>query len=243
MMKHYNICGLTVECDFRHGIMLSRSEKYLCDKADVDISIPFNPAAMEHYERIALHLSPDERELMYTAHDFYIALLNFNGFMLHSSAVEVDGQAYLFSAPSGTGKSTHTSLWLELFGDKAQIINDDKPAIRITDNGIYAYGTPWSGKSDLNVNEGYPLGGICVLERSEHNFINPLDEGTAVFSILNQTIRPQAPEAMGQLLTLLDTVIKQVPVWKMGCNISVDAAKMAYEAMSRATPSGSSRLF
>lgn len=237
MMKYYNICGLTVECDFRYGTMTARSEKYLCDKGNADISIPFNPAAMEYYEKIAPNLTIDERELMYTARDFYMELLKFDGFMLHSSAVEVDGRAYLFSAPSGTGKSTHTSLWLELFGDKAQIINDDKPAIRITENGIYAYGTPWSGKSDLNVNEGYPLGGICVLERAEKNFINPLDEGTAVFSILNQTIRPQAPEAMGQLLTLLDKVIKQIPVWKMGCNISVDAAKMAYEAMS-----GNSRI-
>ena len=152
--------------------------------------------------------------------------------MLHSSAVEIDGKAYLFSAPSGTGKSTHTSQWLKLFGDKACIINDDKPAIRFVDGVPYAYGTPWSGKSDLNVNKGVPVQGICVLERSANNFIEPLDEGTAVYSILNQTIRPRKREYMDNLLALLDRVIAAVPVWRMGCNISVEAAKMAYDAMS-----------
>lgn len=233
-MKSYRICGLNAECDFRHEIMTARAEKYLSRGGNADIVIGYNSAEIAAFDSYAPHLTTAERELMYTGRYFYTALLNFDGFMLHSSAVEVDGKAYLFSAPSGTGKSTHTGLWLEYFGDKAQIVNDDKPAIRIEKGGIYAYGTPWSGKSDLNVNGGFPIQGICVLERSETNFIEPLDEGTAVFSILNQTLRPAEPEAMGKLLSLLDTVIKRVPVWRMGCSISTEAAKMAYEAMSGA---------
>lgn len=232
MIKGYKICGLSLECDFRYETMIKRSEKYLSPVEAADITIPYNPAAMEAYGKLAPLLNKDDLELMYTAQRFYIDLLKFDGFMLHSSAVEVDGRAYLFSAPSGTGKSTHTEQWLKLFGDKAQIINDDKPAIRIENEKIYAYGTPWSGKSDLNVNGGFPMGGICVLERSETNFIEPLDESTAVFSILNQTLRPSDPQNMSMLLDLLDKVIKAVPVWRMGCNISVEAAKMAYEAMS-----------
>lgn len=232
MIKGYKICGLSLKCDFRYETMIKRSEKYLFPIEAADITIPYNPAAMEAYGKLAPLLNKDDLELMYTAQRFYIDLLKFDGFMLHSSAVEVDGRAYLFSAPSGTGKSTHTEQWLKLFGDKAQIINDDKPAIRIENGKIYAYGTPWSGKSDLNVNGGFPIGGICVLERSETNFIEPLDEGTAVFSILNQTLRPSDPQNMSMLLDLLDKVIKAVPVWRMGCNISVEAAKMAYEAMS-----------
>ncbi len=232
MIKGYKICGLSLECDFRYETMIKRSEKYLSPVEAADITIPYNPAAMEAYGKLAPLLNKDDLELMFTAQRFYIDLLKFDGFMLHSSAVEVDGRAYLFSAPSGTGKSTHTEQWLKLFGDKAQIINDDKPAIRIENEKIYAYGTPWSGKSDLNVNGGFPMGGICVLERSETNFIEPLDESTAVFSILNQTLRPSDPQNMSMLLDLLDKVIKAVPVWRMGCNISVEAAKMAYEAMS-----------
>ncbi len=231
-MKKYIICGLNTECDFRHNIMVSRSEKYLAPFDKADISIPYPAEEMAGYDLTAPHLTTEERELMCTGREFYTALLNFNGFMLHSSAVAVDGKAYLFSAPSGTGKSTHTQQWLKLFGDKAMIINDDKPAIRIESDGIYAYGTPWSGKSDLNVNGRFEVAGICVLERSAENFIAPLDEGTAVFSILNQTIRPADPLKMATLLAHLDKVIKAVPVWKMGCNISVEAAKVAYNAMS-----------
>lgn len=233
MIRMYNICGLNVSADFRHDIMIRRSEKYVCDAEKADIVISYNPTAMEMYRKLAPHLTEDERELMATAGDFYMGLLKFDGFMLHSSAVAVDNKAYLFSAPSGTGKSTHTQLWCTLFGEKAVIINDDKPAIRQVDGKILAYGTPWSGKSDLNVNVGIPLQGICVLSRSENNFIEPLDEGEAIFSILNQTIRPEDERYMDLLLGLLDKTLGCVKVWKMGCNISTEAAKMAYETMSK----------
>lgn len=232
-MKKYIICGLNTECDFRHGIMVSRSEKYLADFDKADISIPYPATEMAVYDVAAPHLTTEERELMCTGRTFYTELLNFHGFMLHSSAVAVDGKAYLFSAPSGTGKSTHTEQWLKLFGERAQIINDDKPAIRIETDGIFAYGTPWSGKSDLNINGRFDIAGICVLERAEKNYIVPLDEGTAVYSILNQTIRPSDPLKMATLLSHLDKVIKAVPVWKMGCNISTEAAEIAYKAMSK----------
>ena len=213
--------------------MLQRSEKYLCEDKTPDLTIP--PVPQSEYERLTANAGIDEdaAENIFTADYFYTSLLRFGGFMLHSSAVEVDGRAYLFSAPSGTGKSTHTSLWLKLFGDRARIINDDKPAIRVIDGKAYAYGTPWSGKSDLNINGAFPIAGICVLSRSESNFIEPLDEGTAVFSILNQTIRPKNPAYMNSLLTLLDKVIAAVPVWKMGCNISLEAAELAYKEMSK----------
>lgn len=232
MKQNYNICGLTVCADFRYEIMTERSKKYICDAKEVDFSM--QPISKSELERLMNNHGIDEAsaENIYTADCFYTSLLEFNGFMLHSSAVEVDGKAYLFSAPSGTGKSTHTMQWLKLFGDRARIINDDKPAIRFVDEKPYAYGTPWSGKSDLNVNIGVPLQGICILERSEENFIIPLDEASSIFSILNQTIRPKSEVNMNNLLTLLDKIISTVPVWRMGCNISLEAAKIAYEALS-----------
>ncbi len=232
MTGFYNICGLSVQADFRCEKMISRAEKYRCEECAPQIVIPCNQSEID---RLMKNPGIDEAsaENIYTADYFYTSLLKFGGFMLHSSAVEVDGRAYLFSAPSGTGKSTHTSQWLKLFGERARIINDDKPAIRFVDGEAYAYGTPWSGKSDLNVNVGVPIQGICVLERSENNFIEPLDEGTAVFSILNQTIRPRTENFMNNLLTFLDKIIVTVPVWRMGCNISTEAAEMAYKAMSQ----------
>ena len=233
MTRLYNICGLPVECDFRFPVMTARAEKYLCGSgASPAITIPFSQQSIDSLKARQSDLTDDDCEIIYTAERFYYSLLRFGGFMLHSSAVVMDGEAYLFSAPSGTGTSTHTALWLEQFGERAQILNDDTPAIMVSGGEITACGTPWSGKSDLNLNLRVPLRGICVLERSPENFIEPLPAERSVYSLLNQTLRPADSDRMNKLLDLLDAVTTHIPVWRMGCNISREAAQMAYEAMS-----------
>ena len=233
MKKLYNICDLSVSCDFRCPTMTARAEKYLSDReVPPSITIPYSYESAVRLKSAQTGLTDDECEIISTAEEFYYSLLRFGGFMLHSSAVVMDGQAYLFSAPSGTGKSTHTALWLKTFGERAQILNDDKPAIMVDNGSVTACGTPWSGKSDINLNMRVPLRGICVLERSPENFIEPLPTEKSVFALLDQTLRPSDGERMSILLELLDVVTTNVPVWRMGCNISADAAEMAYRAMS-----------
>lgn len=233
MMKSYKICDLVVNMDLKYSMIRDRAEKYLIEKSDSpDIIIESDEDSISRIKEIAPHLSKAECEVIHTTSMFYRRLLSYDGFMLHSSAVCVDNKAYLFSANSGTGKSTHTTQWLKLFGDKAYIINDDKPALKIENGNVYVYGTPWSGKSDLNLNVRVPLQGICVLERSEKNFIEPLDKGVAVYKLMNQTLRPPFEAHMDKLLSLLDIVITKTPIWRMGCNISTEAAQMAYDAMS-----------
>ena len=95
----------------------------------------------------------------------------YNGLMLHASAAALGGRAYLFSGPCGRGKSTHTRLWQQTFGEAVQVFNDDKPALRRLDGRWYAYGTPWCGKDGINLNQKWPLGGICFLEKSQENRI------------------------------------------------------------------------
>lgn len=234
MMRTYAICGLTVNMDLQYSMIKNRAEKYLVDDSDKpDIIIEQQTETIDYLKEHAPYLSKAECEVINTTNQFYRQLLNFDGFMLHSSAVCVDNKAYLFSANSGTGKSTHTTQWLKLFGDKAFIINDDKPAIKIENGKPYVYGTPWSGKSDLNLNVKIPLQGICMLERSENNFIEPLDKGSAIFKIMGQTLRPPIESYMDKLLKLLDVVISDTPIWRMGCNISTEAAQVAYDAMSK----------
>ena len=120
------------------------------------------------------NISPEEYEYMESGAHFYGQLLNFNGLMLHSSAVAMNGNAYLFSGPCGRGKSTHTRLWQSAFGEAASVFNDDKPALRRLDTGWFAYGTPWCGKDGINKNEKWPLAGICFLKKAEHNRIRQL---------------------------------------------------------------------
>ncbi|WP_455057428.1 hypothetical protein [Jutongia sp.] len=85
--------------------------------------------------------------------------------LFHGSVIAVDGKAYLFTAKSGTGKSTHTRLWREYFGERAVMINDDKPLLKITQDGVYAYGTPWNGKHRLSTNISAPLGHLHFKKR------------------------------------------------------------------------------
>ena len=173
-------------------------------------------------------------EYMYTGSLFHRKLLEYNGCMLHSSAVVVDGYAYLFSANSGTGKSTHTELWLKHFKDKAFIINDDKPSLRLEDGQWYVYGTPWSGKHDINENVRVKLGAIVFLERSEKNWIEPLDVKEAIPLFFKQTVRKlHTTEKMDMVLERMEQILTENPIYKMGCNISDDAVTIAYNKIKR----------
>ena len=172
-------------------------------------------------------------EYLATGSSFYRQLLNFDGIMLHSSAVVMDERAFLFSADCGTGKSTHTALWRSVFGeDRAQILNDDKPALRYEDGFWFAYGTPWSGKTDQSLNARFPVAGIAILERHEKNSIAPIEGKEAVVAVMRQVVRHKDPALKIKQLELIDKLLTQVPVWKLKCNMEPEAALVSYEAMS-----------
>lgn len=203
------------------------------EEADVTIDL-----GQEFYDKIHTeampHTSYDNIEYIYTGSLFNRYLINHTGCMLHSSAVVVDGYAYLFSADSGTGKSTHTKLWIEYFGDKAFIINDDKPVLRLINNEWCVYGTPWSGKTDLNVNIKVKLGAIVFLERSEKNWIEPISIKEAIPLFFNQTVRKLYKEdKMDLVLKNMEQILMGNPIYKMGCNVSTDAVITAYEMIRR----------
>lgn len=231
-MLTHSIAGLKVGMDYHHPRMINQAAAYVTksEKNDFDIILP-NEFIKSIQEKNP-HLSLDSCEYIQLSLIFYRKLVDYNGMLLHSSAVIKDGYAYLFSAPSGTGKSTHTSLWLKNFPD-ARILNDDKPAIRAEDDGIFVYGTPWSGKTDLNLNLRVPLGGICFLERSKENFIEKMPDSVAIGHLLDQTVRPRMLNNMDKLLDTLDKIINNTSIYRMGCNISDEAALTAYSAMKK----------
>ena len=151
--------------------------------------------------------------------------------LCHGSCVAVDGAGYLFAAPSGTGKSTHARLWRELLGDRAVMVNDDKPLIQITDVGATAFGTPWNGKHRLSCNIAVPLKAVCVLERAERNAICPITASEAYSVLLRQIYLPADSAAMRKTIMMIDRLIGVVRLWRLGCNMEPEAAKIAYEAM------------
>ena len=149
--------------------------------------------------------------------------------MLHGSAIAVDGKGYLFTAKSGTGKSTHTRLWREAFGDRAVMINDDKPFLRIEEQ-ILVCGAPWSGKHGLHANISVPLCGICILERGAENAIAPIAPEDAMPMLLHQS--HSTPEQAETLKQLLHQLALRTPLWRMACTIDPQAAHIAHAAMS-----------
>lgn len=142
--------------------------------------------------------------------------------LMHGSTVAVDGRAYLFTAPCGTGKSTHTRLWREVFGERAVMVNDDKPFLRFTEDEVLAYGSPWSGKHGLGSNVCFPLKGICILSRGQENVIRRALPETVLAFLMHQCF--PAEQAV--------QIAERVPVWEMVCNKDADAAVVSHSAMS-----------
>lgn len=228
-MQTYRIAGLTVQMD-SFGRIVEQARPYLTDHCDApDMVVESRWSELK--EKYG-YLTDDDGEYVFTGSSFYTQLLNHDGLLLHSSAVVVDGRAYCFTADSGTGKSTHTGLWLKLFGDRAFILNDDKPALRLENGEWFAYGTPWSGKYDISVNARVPLAGIACLERGERNEIAPFGGVDVIHAIYKQSNRPKAAVYRMKILELLDKLITQTPVWRLKCNMDIEAAIVAYEAMS-----------
>ncbi len=159
-------------------------------------------------------------------------LITQNTLMLHGSTVAVDGKAYLFTAPCGTGKSTHTRLWRELFGERAIMVNDDKPFLRITPDCVFAYGSPWSGKHGLASNVCIPLQGICLLRRGAENEIQRIRSKDVIKTLRHQLHTSDDASLAEKSFALLDFLMEKVPLWEMSCNKDLEAAKVSYAAMS-----------
>lgn len=160
-------------------------------------------------------------------------LPGYDTLLLHGSVVALDGVAYLFTAKSGTGKSTHTRFWRERFGSRAVMINDDKPLIRVTEAGAEAFGTPWDGKHHLSCNSSAPLKALCILERAAENRIEPVSAAEAYPMLLQQSYRPADAGALLQTLTLLDLLSKKTALYQLGCNLDPEAAEIAWRGMNR----------
>ncbi len=153
--------------------------------------------------------------------------------LFHGSAIAVDGMGYVFAAKSGTGKSTHARLWRQFLGDRAVMVNDDKPLLKIGPGGVTVYGTPWDGNHRLSSNIAVPLRAVCLLERAERNSIRPISPREAWPALLTQSYRPDAPDELAKTLPLVDGLAHGARLYRLGCNMEPEAARLAFETMSK----------
>jgi len=216
----------------------------LCDReAEADFTVTSTQADID-YER-ERSAREDEKEGIAIRHyaDSYLEtlavyrkiaeqLLTYDTLLFHGSVIAVDGRGYLFTAKSGTGKSTHTRLWREYFGERAVMVNDDKPLLQITESGVMVYGTPWDGKHRLSSNVVVPLQAICILNRGEENRVEEITAREAYALCLQQTHRPTSAEGMMRTLPLLDRLLKGTRIFRLYCNMEWSAAEVAYRGMN-----------
>ena len=241
MTKTYRFADINVQIKAVHpDVFLLCSEYSVCGPAELSIETAQADIDFER-ERSARE---DETEGIPVRHysDGYLETLavyrkiaekmpEYDTFLFHGSCVAVDGSGYLFTAKSGTGKSTHTRLWRDLLGERAVMINDDKPLIRVTDSGAAVYGTPWDGKHRLSTNTSVPLKAIGILGRAKENTIRPVTVEEAYPMLLQQAYRPADRDAMEKTMTLIDRLAAKVSLWRLGCNMDIEAARIAFDAM------------
>ena len=213
----------------RYPDTLRLCQKYLApEEGSVSAEIIIDQAVLEA-ERASYPVPETEQGLERQCLCRRIAhlLIPENTMLFHSSALMYRGQAVLFTAPSGTGKSTHTRLWRQVYGQQVTMINDDKPFVRLGRDGATVFGSPWQGKHNLGSNVQAPLKAICVIGRGLENRIQRISPRDAFPLLLQQVYRPEQPELLAAILSWTGRISEEIPVYRLTCNTEPEAAMVA----------------
>ncbi len=222
---------MDIQNKYPYTQMLCRS--YLCDEnLPADFTVTASKEDFERDRAACPTFSPGYIESLAICRAISAELIRYNGFILHASVIEKGGEAFAFSAPSGTGKTTHAHLWLDVFPD-ARIINGDKPFLRFLGDTPTVYGTPWCGKEGDNVNVSAPLKALCFIERSPTNSISPLGSSEALSRLFHQLLLPKDTALLTALLDCVSRFLEVTPLYLLKCNMDKQAAVVAYEGMHR----------
>lgn len=226
------IAGLRAGIENRYDI-LPRVAEFVTE-ASPDFVVSVSEEELEQ-ERASAEgdFSPEYLEYVCAYRKIAECLPMYDAFVIHGVAVAVAGDgAYLLTAPSGTGKTTHARIWQMRFGDRVRIINGDKPILRRTEGGFTAFDTPWRGKEGMGDGTSAPVKGICLLGRGKKNTIRPAEPAELLRFLVHQVYLPKDPAHLTTFLSLLEDCIASVPAWVMACNRSFSAAEMSFETMT-----------
>jgi hypothetical protein len=237
-MFKVKIADIVIEIDNIYSFIEEICKDYIYDGDGFDFHVASSQKEIDE-ERERMHdgeeYSDGYLENICVYRQIALLILEKDAFVMHAAVVGVDDKAYAFTARSGTGKSTHIALWKLILGDRVYVINGDKPIIRLLDNKLYAFGTPWCGKDGINQNKKVPLAGICFLKRGEENKIRRLDKKEAVQNVLWQTTRKLKDiNKITTLLSLVDRLVREIPIFELECTKDTEAAVISSTTMCRA---------
>jgi len=236
-----HIAGKTASVTAIHESTKQFCKDYLCD-AKPDFAVQITPADIlfeqnKSKQEDQLEGRPERRfsdlylETIAVQRKIAEQLFSFDTLLFHGSSIAVDGKGYLFTARSGTGKSTHTRLWREMLGQRAVMINDDKPFLGFDKNVVNVYGSPWNGKHRLGSNLCVPLKAICILERGTENKIQPITAVQALPMLMQQSHRPAHKTHFPKYLEMINRLASGTAFYQLVCNMDPSAAAVSYEGM------------
>lgn len=232
-MAIYRIADLNIDIQNKYPHLAMQCAAYLAPgEVTPDITLSVGEEEIDRALALQPEFSRGYHESTCAYRRLCTAILPHRRFLMHAAVVKYDGRAYAFSAKSGTGKSTHIALWRKCFGEGVTVINGDKPILRQTEEGFLAYGTPWCGKECWHTNDSAPLRAICFIERSTENYIRPLDSREAVERVFHQLLRPKTAAEMEMTVSLTDALLRTVPVYVLGCDISREAAELSFRTLT-----------
>lgn len=215
----------------------ARTEEYFIDYLTLEnpqYSIKINRDRFKAEEEILKNQFPNrsfedfeiENNALYR--DLPQILLKEDIVLIHGVLISYNDRGYIFTAPSGIGKSTHARLWKELYGDRVTIINGDKPLLKLTKDGVKAYGSPWMGKEKIGVNTSVQLCGICNLHRNIINTIEKVEfDWNSINWLLEQTQVTSSENTIIDRVRWFKKAIGLVPLYVLNCDISADAVRVA----------------
>ena len=233
-MVNVKLADIPVRFDNRYPDL-----EYLCAGYETDeepvIRLSVTPEEIELERSMQTYEFPEGYlETVCIYRKLALEMLKHDVFIMHASVLEVDGEGYAFLAHSGTGKTTQTRLWLEHFGDRIQVVNGDKPLIRVVPKGdgweFVAYGTPWNGKEGMGCNASVPLKALFLLERALNPTCEPASQEYTVDRLFHQMLMPENPELMMNLLTMADRLVETVPAYILRCDMTDASVIAAYQA-------------
>lgn len=222
---------LRIKIKSRFEYMKTFCKDYLVDGEDYDFEIMVDDQAIKKMKQ-ELAFSDDYSESLAIYEAIANKLVDYNGIVMHGACIKYLDYGLLFSAPSGTGKSTHIRLWKQYFKDQVDIINGDKPILRFFDDEIRIYGTPYSGKENWHKNQSAKLKAICLLKQGKENQIKKLEPKEAMVAIFAQMYIAKKDEATAiKTIMMLDQLLQKIPIYELTCNISYEAVEVCYQGL------------
>ena len=228
----FGIAGFNIGVECRYDYLVKQCRDYMTDGGETVMRVYATDAAIENEHKLTPQMPKGYIESICVYREIAERLPKHGAAVFHGAAISYGDKAYIFTAPSGTGKSTHIKLWKHYLGEKVDIVNGDKPVIKISGDGMLVCSTPWAGKENWHKNRVAPIGGVCILKRGKANRIRKAGPSDVLDVLLGQIYMPRDGESAVLSLEILDTLCARVPVYVLECDISEEAVRTSFAEMT-----------